>query len=108
MVLWCLWHVLLLATATSTELTNVNGRADLQHGAAEAQGHTATPLLSWQHAAPSQPAGGPRDAPPDAAYSAHLSILLLLLQHSANPDLQDTYGVTALNRAAEYTATSRW
>ena len=44
MVLGGLWHVLLLATASSTELTNVNGRAALQHGAAEAKGHTATPF----------------------------------------------------------------
>ena len=29
-----------------------------------------------------------------AAYHGHLSILILLLQHSANPDLQDTYGTT--------------
>ena len=29
-----------------------------------------------------------------AANHGHLSTLLLLLQHSANPDLQDNYGVT--------------
>ena len=35
----------------------------------------------------------------DAAFNGHLSILLLLLQRSANPDLQDTYGATALMKA---------
>ena len=46
----CLWHPLQLAS--STELANVNGRTALQHGAAEAQVHTATPSLSRKHAAP--------------------------------------------------------
>ena len=43
-MLGCL-HALLLATA-NTEL-DVNGRAALQHGAAKAQGHTATPHASF-------------------------------------------------------------
>ena len=30
-----------------------------------------------------------------AAYSGHLSVLLVLLQHSANPDLQSNDGHTA-------------
>ena len=34
----------------------------------------------------------------DAAVYGHLSIVLVLLQHSANPDLQDIDGVTALMR----------
>ena len=49
--------LLLLAAASSTELTNVNGRAALQGRLQNTvlptrgqQGHTATPLLSWQHA----------------------------------------------------------
>ena len=67
MVLGGLWHVLLLATASSTELTNVNGRAALQHGAAEAHGLTATPSHSRQHAAPSQPAAA---APDDSGAAA--------------------------------------
>ena len=37
----------------------------------------------------------------DAASYDCLSILLVLLQHSANPDLQDIDGVTALMKAAD-------
>ena len=69
MVLGCLWHVLLLATASSSELTNVDGRAALQPGAAEAQGHTATPSHSRQHAAPPQPAAAAPDDSEAAASS---------------------------------------
>ena len=67
MVLGCM-HALLLATA-NTEL-DVNGRAALQHGAAKAQGHTATAELIRQHAAPPQPAAASPAAPPDAGEPA--------------------------------------
>ena len=66
-------HILLLATASGTKRTNVNGRAVLQHGAAEAQGHTATPSLSRQHAAPPQPAAAPPAATPDASEAVESS-----------------------------------
>ena len=36
----------------------------------------------------------------EAAIHGHTSIVLVLLQHSANPDLQDVYGDTALTLAA--------
>ena len=36
----------------------------------------------------------------DAASYGHLSIVLVLLQHSANPDLQEVDGDTALRAAA--------
>jgi ankyrin repeat protein len=36
----------------------------------------------------------------EAGYGGHLSILLVLLQHSADPDLQDIGGKTALMYAA--------
>ena len=35
-----------------------------------------------------------------AAFHGHLSVLLVLLQHSANPSLQDIHGSTALMKAA--------
>lgn len=87
MVLGCMWHALLLATASSsTELGDVNGRAALQRGAAEAQGHTATASLSRQHAPPPQPAAfppaaseaaasSPASLPPDILRSAELGEL---------------------------------
>ena len=37
----------------------------------------------------------------DAANYGHLSIVLVLLQHSANPDLQSNKGGTALMQAAD-------
>ena len=80
----CVWHALLLATASSTELTKVNGRAALQHGAAEAQGHTATPSLSRQHAASPPPAAAPPAATPDASEAAENSQASLLLDCSNN------------------------
>ena len=36
-----------------------------------------------------------------AAYNDHLSTLLVLLQHSKDPDLQDVDGCTALMQAAD-------
>ena len=93
MVLGGLWHVLLLATASSTELPNVNGRAAaLQHGAAEAKGHTATPSLRWQHVAPPQPTAGPRDAPPDASEataSSPASLPLEMLVSAKRGEVQE-------------------
>ena len=82
-----MWHALLLATASSsTELGDVNGRAALQRGAAEAHGHTATASLSRQHAPPPQPAAfppaaseaaasSPASLPPDILRSAELGEL---------------------------------
>ena len=69
-VLGCM-HALLLAAA-NTEL-DVNGRTALQHGAAKAQGHTATASRDWQHAAPAQPAAASPAAPPDASEAAESS-----------------------------------
>ena len=43
----------------------------------------------------------------DAALYGHLSIVLVLLQHSANPDLQDLEGGTALILAAYHIGTRR-
>ena len=74
MVLGSLWHALLLATASSTELLDVNSRPARQHGAAEAQGHTATASLSRQHAAPSQPAAAALADASEAGVSSPASL----------------------------------
>jgi hypothetical protein len=70
-MLGCMHALLVLATA-NTEL-DVNGRTALQHGAAKAQGHTATAELIRQHAAPPQPAAAAPAAPPDTSDPAESS-----------------------------------
>ena len=62
-------HALLLATANA----ELDGNA-MQHGAAKAQGHTASASRNWQHAAPPhQPAAAAPAAPPDAGEPAESS-----------------------------------
>ena len=79
-VLGCM-HALLLATA-NTELDG-NGRTALQHGAAKAQGHTASASRNWQHAAPPhQPAPASPAAAPDAREAAMSAPASLKPPHS--------------------------
>ena len=70
----------------------MNGRAALQRGAAVAQGHTATPSLSRQHAVPPQPGAAPPAATPDAsraAASSPASLPLDILESAVRGELPE-------------------
>ena len=101
-------HALLLAAA-NTELDG-NGRTALQHGAAKAQGHTATASRNWQHAAPPhQPAAASPAAPPDASEPAESSPAPLpveIIESASRGELQKVARDTRLATPAPRTASS--
>ena len=84
MVLGCM-HALLLATAHTEP--GVSGAVALQHGAAKAQGHTATTSRNWPPAAPPPAAASPA-APPDTSEAAVRCPASLPLLSAARGELQ--------------------
>ena len=89
----CLWHALLLAAASVTELIDVDGRAALC--SAVLQWPRATrpaPSLSRQHAVPPQPGAAPPAATPDAsraAASSPASLPLDILESAVRGELPE-------------------
>ena len=123
MGLVCIWHALLLATASSSKLVDVNGRAALQHGAASPASLPLDILVSavrgelpkvvkWLRE------GGAIDAlcpvPMEGGQTATTSLLHAaarrgqlemvreLLKRGASVDLPSSLGFTALMEAAAY------